>query len=618
LFQIADKGNKGKLQGKDAAEFLKKSNLSKETLKQIWIIAAQTDASYLEKDEFYISLRLVALAQNNMEVSEDSIRLNNPLPPLPVFDLKTKPVSQSVEVNPSNNMGNMMNMGVGTQLNTTSVNSKPLISEELETKFKLLEEDINKYQIIFTKNKDMKDKISFLKLLEMLRAAKIPNDKITKIINLVPTQEQTMVNFTEFKVIFQLVYKSFQSEVPEYLPECLRRVLYNLPIENPHQMVQSVDIDFGNKLGMNLTNLNNTNINSKPSDIESTLMNEFNLKPNSSNNVANNVIPQIPNTGFQFPQDNFNPAQVHVINQPTANLLNDRIQEQQYVNKILDDDRHVYEALTEEVDKFILQINQVHESNKLMKAKLGEIRRRVKAEKENFNKITINLSKSTNDLLQTQEEYLKVMEEYSDIKSRTQNQFSNNISPNKNIENSEAYMDDFNKIHNYHNQNNFNSSKSNNVSSTNLQNPNNFLGFNPTGNQNTFNKSFDNAPEKETPKKDIGFNFETSQKSEFVTSYPRYESIIQSPYIDPSPNVDKSGSNGFNFENPQSKFTNNQLSDENMTNENLRHPEAPARKDTDFDFDFDGDVQGGFKQFAQKKGEDLFNKNNMNNDGWDF
>jgi hypothetical protein len=92
LFQMADKENKGRLPAKDAADFLKRSNLPKEILKQIWIISAQTNFQFLEKDEFYIALRLVALAQNNFPVNAESIRNNYPLPPLPTFDLKKKNV----------------------------------------------------------------------------------------------------------------------------------------------------------------------------------------------------------------------------------------------------------------------------------------------------------------------------------------------------------------------------------------------------------------------------------------------------------------------------------------------------------------------------------------------
>jgi len=81
---------KGRLEGKEAAQFLKKSGCSTDILKKIWMISAQTDANFLEKEEFYVAMRLIALAQNNMEVSDEAIRFNSPLPPLPVMDLREK------------------------------------------------------------------------------------------------------------------------------------------------------------------------------------------------------------------------------------------------------------------------------------------------------------------------------------------------------------------------------------------------------------------------------------------------------------------------------------------------------------------------------------------------
>jgi len=93
---MIDKEGTNRVEGKEAAEFLRKSGLPKDLLKTIWLMAAKTSPSYLEKEEFYVALRLIALAQNNMEVSEESIRLNHPLPPPPHFNFKnTIPTNSS-------------------------------------------------------------------------------------------------------------------------------------------------------------------------------------------------------------------------------------------------------------------------------------------------------------------------------------------------------------------------------------------------------------------------------------------------------------------------------------------------------------------------------------------
>ena len=42
---------------------MKKSGLSKDTLKSIYLIASQYNKQFLERDEFYVALKLI---QNNM------------------------------------------------------------------------------------------------------------------------------------------------------------------------------------------------------------------------------------------------------------------------------------------------------------------------------------------------------------------------------------------------------------------------------------------------------------------------------------------------------------------------------------------------------------------------
>jgi epidermal growth factor receptor substrate 15 len=61
--------------GKEAVIFFKKSGLPVEKLKEIWLIAAKTSNEYLTRDEFYLALRLIAYAQNNINADENSVML---------------------------------------------------------------------------------------------------------------------------------------------------------------------------------------------------------------------------------------------------------------------------------------------------------------------------------------------------------------------------------------------------------------------------------------------------------------------------------------------------------------------------------------------------------------
>jgi hypothetical protein len=68
MLSQADPEDSFKVKGKDAVLFFKRSGLSVEVLKNIWQMAS-FNGEYLGRDEFYVALRLIAYAQNNIEVS---------------------------------------------------------------------------------------------------------------------------------------------------------------------------------------------------------------------------------------------------------------------------------------------------------------------------------------------------------------------------------------------------------------------------------------------------------------------------------------------------------------------------------------------------------------------
>ena len=60
IYNYLDPQNKGRIDGKPAANFMKRSNLDKDTLKNIWLIAAPTNSKFLEREELFVALRLIA------------------------------------------------------------------------------------------------------------------------------------------------------------------------------------------------------------------------------------------------------------------------------------------------------------------------------------------------------------------------------------------------------------------------------------------------------------------------------------------------------------------------------------------------------------------------------
>lgn len=75
LLSQADPINANSVQGKEAVTFFKRSGLGVDMLKKIWLIASSNNES-LDREEFYVALKLIAFAQNNIEVSPESLAKN--------------------------------------------------------------------------------------------------------------------------------------------------------------------------------------------------------------------------------------------------------------------------------------------------------------------------------------------------------------------------------------------------------------------------------------------------------------------------------------------------------------------------------------------------------------
>uniref|UniRef100_F7DP61 Epidermal growth factor receptor pathway substrate 15 like 1 n=1 Tax=Ornithorhynchus anatinus TaxID=9258 RepID=F7DP61_ORNAN len=79
-YKQVDPSYTGRIGAGEAALFLKKSGLSDNILGKIWDLADPEGKGYLDKQGFYVALRLVACAQNGHEVNLSSLNLNMPPP----------------------------------------------------------------------------------------------------------------------------------------------------------------------------------------------------------------------------------------------------------------------------------------------------------------------------------------------------------------------------------------------------------------------------------------------------------------------------------------------------------------------------------------------------------
>ena len=95
----ADQNDPTKVTGREAVIFLSKSGLSRDRLKEIWLMSNKTNASYLTKDEFFYALKLIALDQSGVVVPmqgadpELVCQSETPLPKFEGIEVKSKPSS---------------------------------------------------------------------------------------------------------------------------------------------------------------------------------------------------------------------------------------------------------------------------------------------------------------------------------------------------------------------------------------------------------------------------------------------------------------------------------------------------------------------------------------------
>ena len=352
LFQIADKDNKGKLVGKEAADFLKKSGLPKEILKRIWIISAQTSTQFLERDEFYIALRLVALAQNNLPISDECIIKNAPIPPLPVFDLKKT--------------------------------SNPA---DLDAIFAMSEKDKEKYKMFFDKNKEYNDKITIPKSCQMWKSANVSDDNIRQILAIVqPLKENGFLSLQEFQVCTHFVFKSVNNVIPKTLPNCLSIFLFGKVNNNAQQAMPQQQQE-------------NKNLDS--------LMSNINILQPSQNIMQNNQ----PNMNIPPSQQN-----VPIQNVPATNqVVPPQQQAKPETFKKTDEDLLLVSTLVEEIEKVVRTYNENNNRNEQLRLQIHEVKDKIRIGKERLVKLALLVNTRNEELMTTMEELTKIKADYSSV-----------------------------------------------------------------------------------------------------------------------------------------------------------------------------------------------------------
>uniref|UniRef100_A0A4W6DVW0 Epidermal growth factor receptor pathway substrate 15 like 1 n=1 Tax=Lates calcarifer TaxID=8187 RepID=A0A4W6DVW0_LATCA len=189
FYRQVDPGNTGRVGPTEAALFLKKSGLPDITLGKIWDLADPDGKGYLDKQGFYVALRLVACAQSGQDVSLSSLNLTIPPP-------KFKDTS------------------------SPSLSSTASASTELH--WAVRPEEKSKFDGIFESLAPVNGLLSGEKVKPVLINSKLPLDVLGKVWDLSDIDKDGHLDKDEFAVAMHLVYRALEKEpVPALLPSAL-------------------------------------------------------------------------------------------------------------------------------------------------------------------------------------------------------------------------------------------------------------------------------------------------------------------------------------------------------------------------------------------------------------
>ncbi|XP_045061429.1 epidermal growth factor receptor substrate 15 isoform X2 [Coregonus clupeaformis] len=186
-YQQVDPSGSGRVAAADAALFLKRSGLADLVLGKIWDLADSERKGCLNKQQFFIALRLVACAQNGLEVTLKS--LNLAVPP-PKFHDTSSPLLPG---------------GV-------SIDGPWVVKTEEKLKF----------DAIFDSLSPVGGMLSGEKVKPVLLNSKLPVDVLGRVWELSDLDRDGMLDRDEFAVVMYLVYRALEGEpVPMSLPATL-------------------------------------------------------------------------------------------------------------------------------------------------------------------------------------------------------------------------------------------------------------------------------------------------------------------------------------------------------------------------------------------------------------
>ncbi|XP_026526700.1 epidermal growth factor receptor substrate 15-like 1 isoform X1 [Notechis scutatus] len=184
-YKQVDPACTGRVGSSDAALFLKKSGLADAILGKIWDLADPEGKGFLDKQGFFIALRLVACAQSGHDVILSNLHLT--LPPPKFHD-----------------------------------NTSPLLLASTDAHWAVRVEERAKFDGIFESLLPVNGLLSGDKVKPVLMNSKLPLDVLGRVWDLSDIDKDGHLDRDEFAVAMHLVYRALEKEpVPSVLPPSL-------------------------------------------------------------------------------------------------------------------------------------------------------------------------------------------------------------------------------------------------------------------------------------------------------------------------------------------------------------------------------------------------------------
>ncbi|KAG5681401.1 hypothetical protein PVAND_010840 [Polypedilum vanderplanki] len=186
----------------DAARFLKKSGLSDVVLSRVWDLSDPGGKGFLDKTGFFVSLKLVSLAQAGENINVKNLLMETNAPRCgDVPKMKPPPVPK------------MTHPGVPPH-------PPSVLAAASNTDWTIKPEEKAKYQALFNQLQPVNGVLAGNKVVNVLKNSKLPTETLSAIWELADQDKDGSLDEHEFVVAMHLVYKALDSRaIPSSLPK---------------------------------------------------------------------------------------------------------------------------------------------------------------------------------------------------------------------------------------------------------------------------------------------------------------------------------------------------------------------------------------------------------------